>query len=211
MNYKEAALSTYSKFSTVDGNQHIASDFAIQQILMFIKHFKVQTILEIGLGIGSICDAVLVHNAQETYKIDYSGTESNEFCLDALKKNVTNYNDIKLYADIAAIDVKQKFDFIIVDGSDDSLEKVKIFLNINGFIFIEGGRFSQVTALKKIFPKCIFAEIISLRKPPLIGPFQQPWAGGGGLIFTNPTIFQNIYCFYQKVRTFVVRRLRKLV
>jgi hypothetical protein len=210
MNYKECAVETYKKFSKIDGNQHIAGDYALEFILKIIKDFKVKSVLEVGLGIGSIADAILTYSVSNNLKINYSGTEANEFCLNALSKNVIHYNLIKLYSNINSVTNACKFDLIIVDGSDDSLEKISKIANENAIVFIEGGRANQVDNLKNIFPKYKYAEIISVRKPPEYGPFKQRWTGGGGLIFVNPTLHQKAYVFKEKIKTYVKRRLRKI-
>ena len=54
MNYKKIAKDNYKKFAFIDGNQHIASEYALITILKLIEDFNVKSILEVGLGIGSI-------------------------------------------------------------------------------------------------------------------------------------------------------------
>jgi hypothetical protein len=211
MNYKENAADTYKKFSALEGNQHIAGDYAIEKILELIKDFKIKNILEIGLGIGSIVDAVLNFSKVNNLKINYYGTEANEFCLEALKKNVTDLDEIHLFPDLEFLKTEAKFDLVIVDGSDESLTKVRHLLAPRSLLFIEGGRASQIQFLKELFPKFVYAEIISVRKPPEYGPYHQKWTGGGSLIFTNPNFVQKCYCFNEKVKTFLKRRARKFI
>jgi hypothetical protein len=211
MNYKKIAADTYKKFSTLEGNQYIAGDYAIETILELIKDFKIKNILEIGLGIGSISDAILNFSRDNNLEINYYGTELNEFCLEALKKNVTDSDKIHLFSDLEFLKANTKFDLVIVDGSDESLAKVKHLLASRSLIFIEGGRASQVKFLKELFPKSIYAEIISIRKPPEYGLYHQKWTGGGSLIFINPNFVQKCYCFNEKVKTFLKRRLRKFI
>jgi hypothetical protein len=211
MNYKKIAADTYKKFSTLEGNQYIAGDYAIENILELIKDFKIKNILEIGLGIGSISDAILNFSKDNSLEINYYGTELNEFCLKALKNNVTDFDEIHLFSDLEFLKTDTNFDLVIVDGSDESLVKVKDLLTTRALIFIEGGRASQVSFLKKMFPKFIYVEIISVRKPPEYGPYHQKWTGGGSLIFINPNFIQKCYCFNEKVKTFLKRRGRKFI
>lgn len=211
MNTKEFALKTYHKFAQLEGNQYIAGDYALEKILNLITTFKPTHVLEVGLGIGSISDTILNYCNQTQTKIQYTGTEENEFCLAVLPKYVDLYSEIHLYQNIDEIQTTGVFDFVIVDGSDESLIKAKDLCTKNAMIFIEGGRMSQVNEIKKIFPNYRYAEIISTRKPPSFGPFQQKWTGGGSLIFVNPTLKQKAYCFNEKVKTFIKRRLRKFI
>lgn len=211
MNNKECAKQTYEKFSNFKGNDHIAGDYAIEKILQVIGDFKIKNVLEIGLGIGSIADAVLTFSNKNNLEIQYAGTEANEFCLNALVNNVEFYNSIKLFSNIESILNENRYDLIIVDGSDEALNKVSKLISKHGIIFIEGGRASQVQNLKAIFPNYRYSEIISYRKPPSYGPFQQKWTGGGSLIFVNSTFSQKIYSFKQKIKTYAKRRLRKFI
>jgi hypothetical protein len=211
MNYKKNAADTYKKFSVLEGNQHIAGDYAIENILELIKDFRIKNILEIGLGIGSISDAILNFSKDNSLEIKYYGTEANKFCLEALKKNVTDFDKIHLFPDLESLKTDTKFDLVIVDGSDESLAKVKHLLAPRSLIFIEGGRASQIEFLQELFPEFIYAEIISIRKPPEYGPFNQKWTGGGSLVFTNPNFVQKCYCFNEKVKTFLKRRARKFI
>ena len=211
MKIREISAKTYEKFSQKEGNAHIAGDYGLEKILRIIDTFKIDRVLEIGLGIGSISDAILIMSASQNRKIRYVGTEANAFCLKVLPENVDHFNQVELYASINSITTNEVFDFIIIDGSDSSLEQVKQFCSDKALIFIEGGRASQVNLIQKIFPKSYSAEIISCRKPPKYGPFQQKWAGGGSLIATNPSIEQKLFIFTEKVRTFTKRRMRKFV
>ncbi|HMI07093.1 MAG TPA: hypothetical protein VK528_06085 [Flavobacterium sp.] len=127
MDYKEIAKENYKKFSFVEGNEYIASEYAIITILKLLADFKINSILEVGLGIGSISDTIFKYAKKRGIAIDYTGTEANEYCLTALKSNVGDYNDIHLYASISEIKGNPKYDFIIVDGSDESLQSIAAF------------------------------------------------------------------------------------
>jgi len=211
MNYKQIGINTYKKFSEVEGNQYIAGDYALEKILKLVSVFKMKNILEIGLGIGSISDAILTFSKQNNVPVNYSGTESNDFCLKTLPNNVLHFNEIKLYNSVEFLPHNEIYEFVIVDGSDESLKQIKKHCTKNAVIFIEGGRASQVAELRAIFPNYKYAEIISMRKPPIYGPFHQPWTGGGSVIFIEPTLFQTIFVFKEKVKTFLKRRLRKFI
>ncbi len=210
MNSKELAKENYKRFSYIDGNAHIASEYALFTILKLIKDFKIKSVLELGLGIGSISDTVFKFAKVNNKKIQYTGTESNEFCLNALESNIENYTSIELYSSISDILNNQKYDLVIVDGSDDFLKKIASFCKPNTIIFVEGYRGSQINSLKSIFPNFMHVEIISLYKNPKYGPFpSDKWAGGGQLIFINPSFSNRIYWFKEKLKSFLKRRLRK--
>ena len=48
------AEKTYLKFSKIDGNQHIASEYALKCALRLIQDFQLKSILEVGIGISSV-------------------------------------------------------------------------------------------------------------------------------------------------------------
>ena len=208
MNYNKAAIDVYKKFSSFEGNQHIASEFALKSVLKLIVNFKVKKVLEIGLGIGCIVDAVLEFS-NEHGEIEYYGTESNDFCLEQLKQNVSQYNKIKLYSDVSKVSSSEKFDFIIIDGKDESLKYIQNLTHNNSIIFIEGGRAEQVALVKNYFPKAIHVQIISDYKNPAYGPFDDSkWCSGGQLIFPTPNLSMKIYFWKEKIATYLKRKRR---
>lgn len=210
MDYKITAQNTFKKFSSIDGNQHIAGEYAIETVLKLIDDFRIKSVLELGLGIGSISDAVLNYSKKNNLGIKYFGTEANEFCLDSLKSNVEDYDNIKLFSNFSGINVSEKFDLIIVDGSDSSLNEIDKFCKKDTIIFIEGFRGVQVHTIKEIFPNYLHAEMISIYKNKIYSPFPaDKWSCGGQLIFTNPSFKQKYYWFKEKVNTSLKYRLRK--
>ena len=96
MNYKKTAEITYLKFSEIEGNQNIAGDYALEFILRLIKDFKIKNVLEIGLGIGSVSDAIMMYAKNNGLQITYTGTEANQYCIEVLPKNVNYFNEINL-------------------------------------------------------------------------------------------------------------------
>lgn len=211
MNYKKISSETYRKFANKDGNDHIAGDYALQEILRIIGKFRCKNILEIGLGIGSISDAILEYSVSNNLNINYSGTEANQYCLEQLPQNVKEFDQIILYNDISEVPEKEMFDLIIIDGSDNLLSNIKRNCTQNSIIFIEGGRNSQVLLVNTLFPKNKLTRLMSLKRPPVYGPFQQRWSGGATVIAINPTMAQRIYIFEEKCTTFIKTRIRRML
>jgi phospholipid N-methyltransferase len=120
----------------MEGSQYIASEFALETILKIIKIFNVGTIMELGLGIGSISDTVLKYSKIENKRISYTGTEKNEFCLDVLKTNLIDYQQIELHSELNQIKNKQ-VDLIIIDGYGNTLREIVGFCKKNTMVFIE--------------------------------------------------------------------------
>ncbi|MBF6609388.1 MAG: hypothetical protein ITG00_11760 [Flavobacterium sp.] len=200
------AYDNFKRFAFLPGSDYIASENALRAILQIIDDFKIKSILELGMGIGSIADTVLKHMPE----IYYTGTEANEFCLDALPDNVEDYNKVNLFNSLNDIKDGRQYDLIIIDGSDASLQQITRFSHENTIFFVEGFRGEQVKLLRKIFTDSLHVEIISNKKNREYGPFPSDrWMGGAQLIFINPTFYKRFYWFKEKVRSFIIRRTRK--
>jgi tRNA A58 N-methylase Trm61 len=202
-NNRVYANKVYVFFSKLEGNQHIASEFAIQKILDLVSFNKSKNFLEIGLGIGSISFSIISYLNAEKRVFTYTGTESNEFCLNQLPINLGQYfSKIDLFSDLNQLENGKKFDFIIVDGSDSSLENICNHISDNGVIFIEGDRKYQSGQLLEIFPNHKFVHLISNYRNSDLGPFKKEnWSGGGKLIYVKPTIRQNINWIFEKFKS----------
>ncbi|HSC53410.1 MAG TPA: hypothetical protein VLC98_07320 [Phnomibacter sp.] len=206
------ARATYEKFSKKEGNQHIAGQFAIEAVLQLVQAFKVRSILELGLGIGSFSDAILNFANTNGLAIDYTGTELNDFCLGALAKNVDRYSSIDIKGTINDLNPEKKFDLIIIDGVDKSLEALTKHAGRNTVVFVEGGRFEQVVQLKKSFPDLLHTGVISDYKNAPGGPFEtDKWSCGGGLFILYPNLQSRMYWLQQRLRTAYIWRKRRFI
>ena len=206
MDFNKKAIETYYKFSFIEGNQNIANEYALKCILRLIKTFKIEKVLEVGIGIGCIADTILEYSTD----IEYTATEANEFCLNAIQKNISQINSICLHTNLAEIPKGNFFDLIIIDGTDDSLEKVKGMCKKISIIFLEGGRPLQLKMLKTIFPNVLYTQMISDYKNPNYGPFpSEDWSGGGQLIFPYPNTKMKFFYFKERIATYLKRKYRK--
>ena len=210
MKEKKIAIENYERFCKLDGSDFIASEFALEVILKIIKTFNVCSILELGLGIGSISDTVLKYSKANNRDISYFGTERNEFCLEALKKNVIQYRQIELYSELNQLK-KIKFDLIIIDGYDDTFNEIVEYCKKHTILFIEGDRKDQTLTIKQIFAKCKHVNVITLNKNKPYshgGGDTNRYVGGGQLIFINPSFFMKLFWFKEKVATFFKNKIR---
>lgn len=208
---KKLAIQNYKRFCEMDGSDFIASEFALETILKIIRIFNIKDILELGLGIGSIADTVLKYAQKENLKINYVGTEKNEFCLSALPKNVLNYNQIVIHEELKQIKNK-KFDLIIIDGYDDTLKEIVAYCKSNSIIFIEGDRKGQTEMIRQVFPKSIHVNIITLYKQKPYshcGGDTNNYIGGGQVFFIDPTFQMKLFWFGQKITTYIKNKIRK--
>lgn len=210
MNTNKIAADAYKYFSNLEGNKHIASEFALKAILKIVHKYQPKKVLELGLGIGSISYCILDYCLKAKNKIQYFGTEKNEFCLSAIKGYLNGfYSQIKMYDSFQNVPVDEIFDLVIIDGSDDYLKKVGSTISKNGIIIIEGDRIPQLNIVRSIFPKSIYVRVVSNYKNPEYGPFSSnDFSGGLQLIFINPTFGQKIDYWKYKLQTSINYKLR---
>jgi hypothetical protein len=212
MRVQNNAIQTYKYFSGLDGNQHIASEFALKKVIKIIKGYKIKNVLELGLGIGSIAYCIFDFSKEVSSKINYIGTESNEFCLEVLPKYLKDHFDkIQIFDDLNNVTSKEKFDLVIIDGKDENLLKIKKIISDRGIIVIEGDRISQLELVRNSFPNSLYVRLISNYKNPEYGPFSaSDWCGGMQLIFVNPNFYQKMNFIYYKIITSIKYRLRAI-
>lgn len=212
MRIQNIAVETYKYFSNLDGNQHIASEFALKKIIDIIKNYKIKNVLELGLGIGSISFCILEFSKEYNTQIEYTGTESNEFCLEVLPKYLKeHFNKVQIFKGLNEVPNNKKFEMVIIDGKDENLIQVKKIISNRGIIVIEGDRKPQLELLKNIFPDHLYVRLISNQHNPSYGPFSSlTLLGGIQLIFINPNFHQKINFIFYKISTAIKYRLRAI-
>ena len=208
---KEYVKSKYLEFSNLEGSQHISGEFAILKILQLVDSFNIQTVFEIGLGIGTLPNTILNYFKRN---IAYIGTEENAFCLDSLSSNLSTdlYNKLKIYSKVSEVlQEKYNFEMVIVDGRFDTFETIENHISKHAIIVIEGDRKDQERTIKKIFPKSKYVHIVSDQKNDARGIFDhEHWQGGVKVFFVRPTWTQYIYWFKEKIRAKQVYQKRKI-
>jgi hypothetical protein len=208
----DISIKNYKRFCELEGSEYIASEYALTMILKLIKSFNITSVLELGLGIGSISDTVFKYIKRNDKSISYTGTEKNEFCLNVLPKYVEDFNKIDLRSELNQIK-GQTFNLIIIDGQDDALLHIKEYVNDNTILFVEGDRSIQTKTLLKLFPKHVYVNTITLKKNPEYvhgGLNKANYIGGGQLIFINPTFKMRLFYLKEKFKTSIIYRIRRL-
>jgi SAM-dependent methyltransferase len=200
MKRKDQRTNLYRIFCEAEGNQYIASEYAIEKINGLVEKFRIKRILEVGLGIGSISGILLAINRNKP-DLDYTGTEANDFCLAALPQNLKeDYRKLIIYLDLAEMPADNKFDLIIIDGKDHNLKAVKNLISENGIIAIEGDRMPQQDSLQEIFPNHKYVHCISREKNKSYSPFPAAhWQGGLKIIFINPSVSQKLWWMRERI------------
>ena len=210
MYYKKVFL----LFSKKEGCQHIAQEFALKGIEKIVNNKCVNSIFEFGIGIGTI--PYLLNSLNK--KLDYFGTEENEFCINAFQENLKdidskfNFNHIKSFSNY---NEDFKFDFIIIDGSFDNEIFLRKIVKLNTIILVEGDRKLQREFLTRIFPNALVSHNISICKNEKDSPFysekNNSFIGGYTLFRLYPSIMNKMEWFSEKVFTFFKYKIRKFL
>ena len=210
MRIKNIVEKQYQKFSRAKGSQYIASEYALLRILELVKQFRPKNILEVGVGIGTISDSLL-KAFENSYQPEVFGTEDNEFCRSQLSKNLgSSFQKLKLFRTIQELPGDLKFDLIIIDGKDSSLQQVKALMNDHCVLVIEGDRKDQTDLVRGLLPDSKFVHSITCKKNSSYsnrpkGHFQ----GGLKIIFTNPDLKQHLEWMRLKLFSKIHFQLRK--
>lgn len=205
---KKIAKEKYLEYSKYEGSQHIAKEHSIYRIIEVLNKNSANSVLEVGLGIGTIYSSVHEFNS----KIKYFGTENNDFCLNELKKNLnSSYEYLNIYPSVKLLPEAEKFDVVVIDGKDETLNNVKRHLKKHSVIIIEGDRSDQEKSMLELFPNSKRVHIITLKRNSRDGYYSSKnYQGGVKIIFVNPSLKQLIYWMKHKVLTNLKYKIRKL-
>jgi hypothetical protein len=204
MHYKNI----YKKFASLEGSDHIASEFALKGIEKLILKNNVKTVFELGIGIGTI--PYLIKKIDRN--IFYVGTEGNPYCIEQLNKNLSEVMDNQLlhFSSTSEIDKNLKFDLIIIDGKFDNTDFIKSITHTNSIILIEGDRKEQRDVIQDIFPNYLVSRCITNKRNYTWGPFVSGYMGGYTLYRLNYKSFKNrVAHLRERISTSLLYRLRK--
>ena len=210
MRIKNIVEKQYRKFSRAEGSQYIASEYALFRILKLVQKFQPRNILEVGVGIGTISDSI-VKAFGNSYQPEVFGTEDNEFCRSQLSKNLgSSFQELKLFRTIQELPKDQKFDLIIIDGKDSSLQELKAHMNDRCILVVEGDRKDQTDLVRGLLPGSKFVHSITNKKNSSYSNRpKEHFQGGLKVIFTNPDLKQNMEWMRCKLSSKIHFQLRK--
>ena len=212
MNTTNTVKENYKRFCKLDGSEYIATGFALSIIIKLIERFNIKSVLELGLGIGAIADTVLKFSEQSNWNLKYVGTEENDFCNNALRKNIEYYTKLEHYNNLSELDPNNSFDLIIIDGLDDNFQQIKSYCKKRSIIFIEGDRTPQTNIIMSIFPKARHVNVITLEKNKSYSHGNPDFfIGGGRIIFINPDTKMTLFYWQARISTYIKRILRNFL
>lgn len=207
-NHKGLVSDNYRRFCSFEGNEYIVSEYALQMIVKIIEKFQIHSILELGLGIGTIADTVLSVCRRKNYPLSYSGTEENIFCREALTKNIRDFSELELFFKLEDIPSDRKFDLIIIDGKED-LNNINQFCKPDSILLVEGDRLEQTKLLLSKFSQSKYLHATTLeRKKPYAPGRREVYQGGLRILFLDVDLKKKLFRIKHKLRTYIIRYLR---
>lgn len=198
-----SANESFTVFCEKDGNEYIASVFAIEKLLEQIKKSNPKTIIELGVGIGTLPYAVNAFLGEKAKEVTYYGTEDNEFCRTQIDLNLPQIAlTFQLFRSFNEINSNVEADLIIIDGKFDNMALLKKYASRHAVFFIEGDRNAQVLQITQAFPNAMAVRCISNFRNREGTPFQVGfWVGGCTLVYSNPTLGQRLEWLQNKIQS----------
>ena len=135
---RKLAASIHKEFKSRPHSQYIASEFALYHIASLLSTHKIQSVLEIGAGIGTITRLLLVHPKRPPRVLS---TENNPVCFSELRKNLSDL-DKEGWTVVGGhddIDLTKTFDLVIFDG-DIKFDRLSPLFKDGVWCFVEGSR-----------------------------------------------------------------------
>jgi len=141
----QLARSIFQEFRAKPGSQFIASEFALSRLAEFLSSNPVNSVLEIGAGIGTVTKLLLKHPGRPARIVS---TEAIPFCIEQLTKNIagTDRTGWSLVRGIEQLGKDENFDLVIIDALLDSVSQYRFFKE-GTWCYVEGNRRDTRTAL----------------------------------------------------------------
>lgn len=222
--FSPEVMSVHNRFSRQAGSEHIAKPTSLEAIFQVCKSNRLERVLELGGGLGTISTLLLQHSEAE---VDIY--EHNEYFRNKLQENLAKFSGrYQLFSDYRMLPPKRDYDLVVVDGghtradspSEASGFNASIWFYLNylqsvRFVYIEGKRHIQSLwakkALAKRFVYSVRAYADSVHKGQSIS--------GGELVICRPSssFFRRTVNFFfwevvgrTAVRNFLIYRWQRI-
>ena len=104
------ARELHAKYSAMEGSAQIALIYSLEQLDALLKLYRPTHILELGGGIGTISELLLL---KSDAKIEV--VENNDFCIEKMVKNLSHLREYELIVDYKFLSSGSQADMLIVD------------------------------------------------------------------------------------------------
>ena len=214
----QTAKEVFKTFAHKEGNEFIATEPALTGIGNTIRKNASKSILEVGIGIGTIPYFVSLLLKQQSITADaitYYGTEDHAYCIDQFQKNLVDISP-KLHfthiVNLSEIPAGVTFDFVIIDGGDLALQSIKEHAHNRTIIMVEGDRKNQRNILMQMFGDNVSTYgVVSNKTAPSYNPKGKGKKEGGYTVFLlNATASEKMFCYCQNKITALKERFRFL-
>ena len=104
------ARDLHAKYSAMEGSAQIALIYSLEQLDALLKLYRPTHILELGGGIGTISELLLL---KSDAKIEV--VENNDFCIEKMVKNLSHLREYELIVDYKFLSSGSQADMLIID------------------------------------------------------------------------------------------------
>ena len=143
---RRSARSLFNRYRHRRGSFAIASEFALNGLLLELKRRKPRRVLEFGPGIGATTEALLagLDHHVGTGLFQLTAVEVNAFCRSELEANLDadDFVRVELLPSTTELRADERWDFVLVDGPGDSDSFVRS-LAPRAVVFVENDRPGQ--------------------------------------------------------------------
>jgi protein-L-isoaspartate O-methyltransferase len=144
----QLARSIFREFRARPESQFIASEFALRHLAEFLSSHPVNSVLEIGAGIGTVTKLLLMHPRRPARIVS---TEAVPLCIDHLMKNLAGIDRSgwTLVRGIEQLGTDENFNLVIFDCTLDAVSRYGFFEE-GTWCFVEGNRRNERAVLADI-------------------------------------------------------------
>jgi len=146
------AADIHRVFSAKPHSQHIASKFALAHLAAILRTHKIESVLEIGAGIGTMT-YLLLSMLPDSAAVEC--TEDNEICLSSLDANLPREMRSRLIIHRHAHLVAGAFDLVVIDGAVNGVT-ASVF-KAGSVCFAEGKRTKERRTIQQRLKECQMA------------------------------------------------------
>lgn len=201
LTYTTDAAIIYHTFKSLPGSDYIASEYAIDQLIEWVRKIRPQRVLEVGSGIGTLTFTLCSLKQERAFEL--ITIEWNDFCREALRQNLAGQQgDYQHILSPEALDETKNFDMVVIDGGEQNARFISN-LAPRAVIFIEGFMDKKRNLIKNTYAQ---------KRPYVFCNFRSPDRKKGIWIFRfEPTLSEKINFaarnFYNRIYSGIKRRL----
>lgn len=134
----------FARFRRLPGSEQVATDYAIEGLLRWLRRRRPRHVYEAGGGIGCLSAIILAVCPISDRRFGYQMEERNAFCRSAWDEHLGRTAGTAVFKTIDWTPPSRPFDFVVVDGPHGPYWE---HLASRATVFFEGNRIPERAAL----------------------------------------------------------------